>query len=71
MAQRCELAPIACAHGEVAHRPLASIEVAMPHEIVRRVSRADLKLVALALFAVLPQHDVPFTSISNLISNSR
>src|SRR5258705_5067350 len=48
------------AHGKVAHGAATGIEVAVPHEIVWRINRADLKWMELAFFAVLPQHDVTF-----------
>src|SRR4026208_2064832 len=48
------------AHGKMAHGAVACVEMAVPHEVVRRIDRADLELVALALLAVFPEHHVAF-----------
>src|SRR5512132_4388501 len=42
------------AHGEMAHVAFAGIEVAMPHEIVGRIDRADFEFMTLSLLAVPP-----------------
>src|SRR5262245_18369905 len=48
-------------HSEMAHGCLAGIKMTMPHEVARRIDRADAEFMAHPRLAVLPEHDVAFT----------
>src|SRR5207237_8774773 len=46
--------------GKVTHASLAGIEVTVPHEIIRRVDRSLVEIVALPFLAVFPKHHIAF-----------
>src|SRR4029077_3294981 len=53
------------ANCKMPHGSFSSIEVTVPHEIVWRVHRSFVKIVALSFFAVLPEHHITFPLSNN------